>query len=99
MQKQVLNETELSGPPCHNAKEIMPKNTKTLKRETERQHMHWQRFKLQLEEEDACLYATICWFAKTKQGDRMERLFPFSRSISSVAASCICLTNQSSHDF
>lgn len=32
--------------------------------ERERQHMHWQCYKLQLDEEDVCLYAIICLLPK-----------------------------------
>lgn len=48
-------------------------NSEIFSRETERQHMHWQRYKLQLEEEDVCLYATICLFPKpNKETERRD---------------------------
>lgn len=76
------------------------KNSEILNRETERQHMHWQRYKLQLEEEDVCLCATVCLFPKPNKETEWRDYSLLAAVLASMAVwKYLFLKNLSSHNF
>lgn len=101
----ILTEAGSSGPRRHNVKrrwgrKCAGKNSEILNEETERQHMHWQRYKLELEEEDVCLCATVCLFPKPNRETEWRDYSLLATVLANMAVwKYLFLKNLSSHNF